>query len=152
MNYEKQAAEVLRELGINGLYKGCDFIISGMSFIHENAASYTPVTKILYPEIARQYNTSASCVEKNIRKVIEMIWKDENNREAIEKIFDTCYSSRRPSNLQFLSTLYRHIESREHIRQVYKMLKESVILTCPLSGRQCEVCNEILWMIIHKLY
>ncbi|MCI8306697.1 MAG: hypothetical protein HFH14_01485 [Lachnospiraceae bacterium] len=152
MACEKQTADILRRLGVNGLYKGCDFITSGMSFIHENTASYTPVTKILYPEIARQYNTSTSCVEKNIRMVIETIWKYENNREIIDKIFDTRHSSRRPSNLQFLMSLYRHIESGEFMRQVYDMYKDSFVYTCSSNGRQCESCKEILYMALYHMY
>lgn len=152
MEYEKQAAEILGQLGINSAYKGCDYIASGMSYIHENKTSYMPVTKMLYPDIARQYNTSTSCVEKNIRMVIETIWKYENNREIIEKIFDTRHSTRRPSNLQFLTSLYRYIESGEYVKQIYDMHKDSIVFTCPLTGGYCECCNEILRMVIQKIY
>ena len=152
MEYDKQATEILEQLGINSPYKGCDYIASGMSYIHENAASYMPITKILYEDIARQYNTSTSCVERNIRMVIEIIWKYEHNRKMIDNIFDTYHSSRRPSNLQFLTSLYRHIDSGEHSKQVYDMYKDSIGFKCPLTERQCEFCNEILNIIIQALY
>lgn len=152
MECEKQAADILRRLGVNDLYKGCDYIISGMSYIHENKTSYTPVTKILYPEIARQYNTSASCVERNIRMVIEIIWKYENNREVIDNIFDTRCSLKRPSNLQFLTSLYNHIVSCEYSKQVYDMYKDGIVFTCPSISGQCRCCNEILNLVLHKIY
>lgn len=152
MEYEKQAIYILRQFGINGMYKGCDYIVSGVSFIHENISSYIPITKILYPDIAKQYNTSASCVEKNIRWVIETIWKNENNSKIIDDIFDTCNSSRRPSNLQFLLSLYRHIESGEHLKQIYYLHKDNIVYTCPLTRERCKFCNDILLIVIHKIY
>ena len=152
MEYERQATDILRHLGINGLYKECDYTVSGISFIHENISSYMPITKILYPDIAKKYNTSASCVEKNIRKVIETIWKNENNRDIIEAIFDTGLPAQRPSNMQFLISLYRHIESGEYSKQIYDMHKDSIVFTCPLIGGQCKFCNNILFIVIHKIY
>lgn len=43
------------------------------------------VTKVLYPDIARQYSTTASRVERAIRHAIEVAW-NRGNTDAIDDI------------------------------------------------------------------
>lgn len=152
MEYDKRALDILKQLRITNLYKGCDYIASSIEFIHENNTTYMPVTKILYVDIARQYNTSSKCVEKDIRKVIEAIWRHEKKKPIISSIFDTHFINKRPSNMEFLLSLYRHIEAAEYTEQVYNFHKDNIQYTCPLNNKQCGFCNDILYEIIHKIY
>lgn len=152
MEYGKRALDILKQLRIDTSYKGCDYIASSIDFIHENNATYMPVTKVLYVDIARQYNTSSKCVEKDIRKVNEAIWRYDRNRPMISIIFDTCCLTHRPSNMEFLISLYRHIETAEYTEQVYSMHKDNIQYTCPLTNNSCAFCNDILYEIIHKIY
>ena len=43
------------------------------------------VSKYLYPDIARHYNTTSYSVERNIRTVIKVCW-EHGNKSLLEKI------------------------------------------------------------------
>lgn len=60
------------------------------------------VTKWLYPEVARHYRTNWRAVERNIRRVIATVWKNEP--ELLCKLARRPLSSR-PTPAQFLSIL-----------------------------------------------
>ncbi len=67
---------------------------------------YKAVTKILYPEIARRYGTTALRVERCIRGAIETAW-DRASPETLPKYFGCTVSSQRgkPSNAEFIALL-----------------------------------------------
>ena len=44
------------------------------------------VTKVLYPEVAKRFNTTASRVERAIRHAIEVAW-DRGDLETLQKYF-----------------------------------------------------------------
>ncbi len=60
------------------------------------------VTKRLYPEVARRYNTNWRCVERNIRTVCELAWR--GNRAILEEMAWRLLP-RRPSATEFLAIL-----------------------------------------------
>ena len=64
------------------------------------------VTKVLYPEIARQYNTTSSRVERAIRHAIEVAW-NRGNTDAIDDIFGYTVSSTKakPTNSEFIAMI-----------------------------------------------
>ena len=76
MKYILCTMKILHQLGVNKSVKGYDYILSCIQFIHNNENNYTPVTKVLYFEIAKKHNTSNYCVERNIRNVVQGIWKN----------------------------------------------------------------------------
>ena len=64
------------------------------------------VTKVLYPEIARTYNTTSSRVERAIRHAIEVAW-NRGNTDAIDAIFGYTVSSSKakPTNSEFIAMI-----------------------------------------------
>lgn len=60
------------------------------------------VTKWLYPEVAKQYRTNWRAVERNIRRVVAIAWK--NDPALLSKLARAPLSSR-PAPAQFLSIL-----------------------------------------------
>lgn len=144
MNYKSSTQNILRKLGIQKLYKGCEYIASSIAFISENEKYFSPVTKVLYVEIAKQHNTSNLCVEKNMRSVIQAIWNQSENKELLARIFGEYNLDKRPSNMEFLVLLYNYLKFHED------ELSSDADYTfiCPLSGTSCEFCKEF---IIEKL-
>ena len=57
---------------------------------YDNIDILGQVTKVLYPEIARNYNTTSSRVERAIRHAIEVAW-NRGNTEALMISLDTQY-------------------------------------------------------------
>ena len=63
------------------------------------------VTKVLYPEVAKKFNTTPSRVERAIRHAIEVAW-DRGDIEVLQKFFGYTVSNikGKPTNSEF----YRH--------------------------------------------
>lgn len=64
------------------------------------------VTKVLYPDIARMYNTTSSRVERAIRHAIEVAW-NRGNTDAIDEIFGYTVSATKskPTNSEFIAMI-----------------------------------------------
>lgn len=151
MEYSQLTISILKQLKIYNVYKGCDYIVSSIQFIHKNKSTYLPITKVLYTDIAKQYNTSNQCVEKNIRKVIDCIWTTEKNKTLLQMIFGPDIS-KKPSNTEFLLLLYNHIESGEYAKYLYKKIMENIEYKCPINNKPCNFYNEILYDILRKIF
>lgn len=92
----------LYRLGLAAVYTG---------FFHTSFAVYLAVirpevllsvTKELYPEVAKHYGTSASCVERNIRTAVGIAW--DRNRLLLEK-YAGCRLTRKPKPSEFIAIL-----------------------------------------------
>ena len=66
---------------------GYDYIVYGLLLINEDQTRVSNITKALYIDIAAHYETSWSCVEKNIRNTVNAIWTSEN-KTILEMIFN----------------------------------------------------------------
>ena len=64
------------------------------------------VTKILYPDIAKKYQTTASRVERAIRHAIEVAWT-RGRLETIEALFGyTVHAGKgKPTNSEFIALI-----------------------------------------------
>ena len=60
------------------------------------------ITKHIYPDVASYYSTTWSAVERNIRTVVTVAWK--NDPLLLEELAGARLS-RKPTNSQFLSIL-----------------------------------------------
>ena len=69
---------------------GYDYIVYGLLLINEDQTRVSNITKALYIDIAAHYETSWSCVEKNIRNTVNAIWTSEN-KTILEIIFNRTY-------------------------------------------------------------
>ena len=64
------------------------------------------ITKVLYPTVAKKYNTTSSRVERAIRHSIEVAW-NRGNVEAISQIFSytISYNKSKPTNSEFIAMI-----------------------------------------------
>ena len=64
------------------------------------------VTKILYPEVARKFGTTASRVERAIRHAIEVAW-DRGDWDTFMQIFGNTVSNTKgkPTNSEFIALI-----------------------------------------------
>lgn len=77
-------------MGIPAHIKGYMYLRTAIMKTYDNIDILGQVTKVLYPEIARNYNTTSSRVERAIRHAIEVAW----NREILRPLMislDTQY-------------------------------------------------------------
>ena len=131
---------ILRQFRIGKRYNGYDYIVHaiGLAFFDERFMSC--VTKVLYITIAQNYGTSSLCVEKSIRKVIETIWENDENKILIEKLFGSTYVHNKPSNKEFLWLLYEYIDSFNLIGEIFNFTEN----LCPISQDTCDVYINIV--------
>ncbi len=103
---ESEITELLHEIGIPAHIKGYMYLRSAILQTYLNADFLGQVTKVLYPEIAKQYTTSASRVERAIRHAIEVAW-NRGNIDAIDDIFGYTISASKakPTNSEFIAMI-----------------------------------------------
>lgn len=141
MKYHLIIKSVLHQLGIGTSYNGYDYILYGITLIMENEHLLKGITKILYYDIAKEFQTSNLCVERSIRRVIDAIWKDtSSNEQLLKDIFGNRYLNTKPSNKVFLDMLHNYVKNYDLLIQL--SLSEETI--CPFSKGTCLVYDELL--------
>lgn len=98
----------LRLLGINHSYKGYAYLILAVHVVIINPDILTNICKGLYIDIAAQYNTSVSCVERNIRTIKNHLWEC-GDKEVLRKIFGDLYCCKVPTNAAFIDALSYYV-------------------------------------------
>lgn len=140
MMYELIVKNILRKFGVGKRYSGYDYIVHAIGLMCFDERFFTCVTKVLYITIAKNFNTSNTCVEKNIRSVINIIWDNPNNKDLIEKYFGLIYTYTKPSNKEFLGLLYEYVKSYDILEEIFHIDK----ITCPISNEVCDVYSSIV--------
>ena len=101
---------LLYNLGVTANYTGFFHTAYAVYLAAREPERLTLVTKWLYPEVARRYNTTARSVERNIRTVAGIVWSD--NRDRLEAL-TRCPIPTRPSASKFLAMLTSCIREKE---------------------------------------
>lgn len=96
------ACQMLHRLGITINYAGFYQTAYGLARAAQDPGLLQALRKELYPQIALQYNTGASCVEHNIRTIRILIWK--KHRKALFAELGHPLA-RCPGNARFLAYL-----------------------------------------------
>lgn len=71
---------IIREFRINSTYKGYYLIIDAVEFFVTNERRCIKITKDIYPYLSEKYQMPVSCVERNIRTVIELCWNNNSTK------------------------------------------------------------------------
>lgn len=105
---KKEISEMLKEIGVTANYAGYYQSLYAVLLAAEDRGYLLSVTKSLYPEVARRYNTSAAAVERNIRTVVTHVWN--RSQEPLMELAG--YRLRdKPTASQFIAILVSHIVS-----------------------------------------
>lgn len=79
---EAEVTAILHEVGIPAHIKGYQYVREAIILTVQNIEYISAVTKVLYPEVAKRFHTTASRVERSIRHAIEIAWT-RGNLEAL---------------------------------------------------------------------
>ena len=107
---ENAAHRLLRLLGANGGYLGFYYTASAIEIIMENENCIYQC-KWLYNEVAKRYQTTPFCVERNIRTLVDTIWSF-GNRKLLKEIVPYPPNIK-PKNAQFIDGLVAYIAEQE---------------------------------------
>ena len=93
-------------LGIPTRLKGYKYILAAIEQVLEDETSLEGVTKILYPDVAKKYNSTPQRVEKAIRHAIEVAWS-RGKADEVENIFGYTVSATKgkPTNSEFIAMI-----------------------------------------------
>ena len=110
-NLEGEISLLLSRMGISASIKGYHFIRRAVLMAVADQEVLVGITKGLYPDIARQYKTTASKVERAIRHAIESAWK-KNGQQVY---FETAgyLPPEKPTNGQFIAALSEYFRLQE---------------------------------------
>ena len=106
LQLETEITELLHEIGIPAHIKGYMYLRTAILETYLNIDFLGQITKVLYPDIAKKYTTTASRVERAIRHAIEVAW-NRGNIDAIDDIFGYTISASKakPTNSEFIAML-----------------------------------------------
>ena len=107
---QKTISKMLHTLGVPSHIKGYIYIREGINIMIESSEMVGGITKEIYPEIAKKYNTTSSRVERAIRHAIEISW-NRGDYDTMEEIFghSVDYDKAKPTNSEFIATIADHL-------------------------------------------
>ena len=114
---ETEITELLHEIGIPAHIKGYMYLRTAILETYLNVEFLGQITKVLYPDIAKKYTTTASRVERAIRHAIEVAW-NRGNIDAIDDIFGYTISASKakPTNSEFIAMISDKLRLEHRIK------------------------------------
>ncbi len=103
---EIQVTEILHQIGVPAHIKGYHYLRDSIIMAIETPDIINAVTKQLYPNVAKRYETTASRVERAIRHAIEVAW-DRGDVDILNSYFGyTIHNTRgKPTNSEFIAMI-----------------------------------------------
>ena len=105
-NLQVSITNILHELGVPSHIKGYQYIRESIMVVYDNPEIVGGITKELYPEVAKKYDTTVSRVERAIRHAIEVSW-NRGSWDLMEDIFGHSIDidKAKPTNSEFIVTI-----------------------------------------------
>ena len=103
---ESMVTDVIHEIGVPAHIKGYQYLREAIILTINDMEMINAVTKVLYPEVARKFDTTPSRVERAIRHAIEVAW-DRGDIEILQKYFGYTVSNikGKPTNSEFIAMI-----------------------------------------------
>ena len=109
---EKNVSAILNNTGIFPNLKGYKYLKSAILYGYKDESMLDGITKVLYPRIARENNTTPDRVERAIRHAIESAWKKFSGNDFYIKMgFSGCNDRRRPTNSEYIFTVLEYLKN-----------------------------------------
>lgn len=118
LQLESEITELLHEIGIPAHIKGYMYLRTAILETYLNVDFLGQITKVLYPDIAQRYTTTASRVERAIRHAIEVAW-NRGNIDAIDDIFGYTISASKakPTNSEFIAMISDKLRLEHRLKE-----------------------------------
>ena len=114
-NLEQDVTNMIHEIGVPAHIKGYQYLREAIMMSVEDPSMISSITKILYPTIAKKFQTTPSRVERAIRHAIEVAWS-RGRMETLDALFGYTVDigKGKPTNSEFIALI------ADHIRLSYK--------------------------------
>lgn len=102
----KHVTEIMLDIGVPAHLKGYHYLRAAIVMSNQDMEVVGSVTKLLYPEIAKQFKTTEQKVERAIRNAIEVSWT-RGNAETFEELFGYSLTTgqTRPTNSEYIAQI-----------------------------------------------
>lgn len=110
---EKDVTEMIHEIGVPAHIKGYQYLREAIMMSVEDTEMLNSITKILYPSIAKKFQTTPSRVERAIRHAIEVAWS-RGKMETLDALFGYTINigKGKPTNSEFIALIADKIRLR----------------------------------------
>jgi len=115
-NLEAQVTGIIHKIGVPAHIKGYQYLRTAIIMTIENNEPINAVTKVLYPTVAKKYQTTSSRVERAIRHAIEVAW-DRGDLDTLNSYFGYTIQNERgkPTNSEFIAMIADNLRLRNKI-------------------------------------
>lgn len=103
---EVTVSEIMHQIGVPAHIKGYHYLREAIILSINDTEMINSVTKLLYPTIAKTFNTTSSRVERAIRHAIEVAW-DRGDVDVLSAYFGYTIQNTRgkPTNSEFIAMI-----------------------------------------------
>jgi two-component system response regulator (stage 0 sporulation protein A) len=115
---ETQVTKIIHQIGVPAHIKGYQYLRTAILLTIRDSDVINSVTKVLYPTVAKKYQTTTSRVERAIRHAIEVAW-DRGDVDTLNSYFGYTIQNDRgkPTNSEFIAMI------ADNLRLKYKLYK-----------------------------
>ena len=105
-NLEQDVTDMIHEIGVPAHIKGYQYLREAIMMSVEDPGMISSITKILYPTIAKRFQTTPSRVERAIRHAIEVAWS-RGRMETLDSLFGYTIDTGKgkPTNSEFIALI-----------------------------------------------
>ena len=113
---ETQVTKIIHQIGVPAHIKGYQYLRTAILLTIRDSDIINSVTKVLYPSVAKKYQTTTSRVERAIRHAIEVAW-DRGDVDTLNSYFGYTIQNNRgkPTNSEFIAMI------ADNLRLKYKL-------------------------------
>ena len=103
---EKDVTDMIHEIGVPAHIKGYQYLREAIMMSVQDVEMLGSITKVLYPTIAKKYQTTPSRVERAIRHAIEVAWS-RGRMETLDALFGYTINTGKgkPTNSEFIALI-----------------------------------------------
>lgn len=103
---EVEVTKTIHHVGVPAHVKGYQYLREAIMMSVDDMDAVNAITKVLYPSVAKKYQTTSSRVERSIRHAIEIAWT-RGDIDVLQSYFGYTVSTTKgkPTNSEFISLL-----------------------------------------------
>lgn len=103
---EQDVTNMIHDIGVPAHIKGYQYLREAIMMSVKEPNMISSITKVLYPTIAKQFQTTPSRVERAIRHAIEVAWS-RGRMETLDTLFGYTINTGKgkPTNSEFIALI-----------------------------------------------
>ena len=137
---ENRVTNLLHEIGIPAHIKGYHYLRDSIIMAVQDMDVLNAITKVLYPTVAKRYQTTSSRVERAIRHAIEVAW-NRGKLDTLDELFGYTVSTGKgkPTNSEFVALIADTIQLEYWLSKTEGHGRESYEEHFICSFRMCAI-------------